>query len=400
MMMNNEFTCAGLLRNMATLGLALGLVAAPVYALPQDLGTAKDFAVLANTTITNTNLSVVSGNLGVSPNTAITGFFGTVENDGPGTFIGTAHQADAVALQAQLDARTAYVALAGLGGAQDLTGQDLGLQPVLSPGVYSFTSTAQLTGTLTLDGGGQENPLFVFQIGTALTTASDSVIALINGADACNIFFVVGSAATLGTDTLFNGNIIADTESITLDSRAAVNGRLISLGAAVTLDHNIITATHCLEPGTPGILVADDDGITVPDNGPATLINSTDLGTFNLDDLAQQIFTITNPGDEPLLLGGLSITGDFALVGSFPQSIAAGASIDFTLGMDTTTLGLHTGSVTFETNAPDTSYTFAVQGNVVIRAANAAIPEPSSLLMLLTGMFALAQRKRSAAAAC
>ncbi len=265
----------------------------------------------------------------------------------------------------------------------------------ITPGVYTFSSSAQLTGTRTLDGGGEEHPLFVFRIGTALTTASDSIVALVNGADACNIFFVVGSAATLGTDTIFNGNIIADTEAITLNTRASINGRLISLGAAVTLDNNVITAPFCLEVGNPAIFVTNDDGVPIPDGSPATIVNGTDFGTVFVDDLAQQIFTITNPGDETLLLDGLDITGDFTLIGLFPDSVAPGSSIDFTIGMDTTVPGINLGTITFDTNAPGGTFTFDVEGNVIIRQDNGAIPEPASMVLLATSMFALSMRRRT-----
>jgi type VI secretion system secreted protein VgrG len=140
--------------------------------------------------------------------------------------------------------------LAGLAVTQDLTGQDLG-GLTLTPGVYSFSSSAQLTGMLTLDGPGD----YVFQIGSTLTTASASSIALINGAEACDVYFQVGSSATFGTGTEFVGTIIAD-QSNTLATGASVLGRVIALDAAVTLDSNAIT--NCIpipEPATLLLLV-------------------------------------------------------------------------------------------------------------------------------------------------
>ena len=163
-----------------------------------SLGTAANFAVLAGSTVTNTGPTALIGDLGVSPGTAITGF-------PPGSRDrGTIHAGDAVAAQAEVDLTTAYNVLAGEAVDQDLTGQDLGGH-TLTPGVYHFSSSAQLTGTLTLDAQGDPNAVFVFQIGSTLTTASNSSVVLINGADACNVFWQVGSSATLGTSTHVRG---------------------------------------------------------------------------------------------------------------------------------------------------------------------------------------------------
>ena len=142
------------------------------------LGTAANFAVLAGSTVTNTGPTVLTGGLGVSPGTAVTGF-------PPGAVTGgTIHAADAVAAQAQTDLTTAYTTAAGLTPTADLTGQDLG-GLTLTPGVYHFASSAQLTGTLTLDSLGDPNAEFVFQIGSTLTTASNSHVVEINTGTRC-----------------------------------------------------------------------------------------------------------------------------------------------------------------------------------------------------------------------
>lgn len=221
-------------------------ITAEAGAAPVNLNSAGNFAVLGGSTVTNTGMTTLDGDLGVYPGTAITGFIGTIENDGPGMFTGSSHQSDIVAEQAQADALAAYNSLTGLAFTQDLTGQDLG-GLTLSPGVYNFDSSAQLTGTLILDGVGD----YVFQIGSTLTTASNSSISFINGADPLNdVFWQVGSSGTLGTGTVFGGTIIAEASN-TLNTGASVEGRVISLNGAVTLDNNYIVVP---EPTTLSLL--------------------------------------------------------------------------------------------------------------------------------------------------
>jgi uncharacterized repeat protein (TIGR01451 family) len=208
------------------------------------LGTEQSFAVLGGQTVTNTGPTVITGNLGVSPGSAITGF-------PPGLVTGGAtHAADAVALQAQNDTITAYNNLAGQQCTSDLTDQDLGGK-TLVPGVYCFSSSAQLTGTLTLDAGDDSNAVWVFKTVSTLTTASSSSVRLTNGGQACNVFWQIGSSATLGTNTSFVGNILALT-SIALQTGAKVSGRVLARNGAVTLDSNTIAAAVCgVPPVTP-----------------------------------------------------------------------------------------------------------------------------------------------------
>ncbi|MDB6139788.1 MAG: hypothetical protein JWO94_2860 [Verrucomicrobiaceae bacterium] len=221
------------------------------HAATVPLGEAGNFAVLGYSTVTNTGHTSLFGDLGVSPGTAVTGFL-------PGTFTGALHSADSVSLQARADAISAYSQLAALPVTHDLTGQDLG-GLTLTPGVYEFSSSAQLTGTLTLDGQGQLDPLFVFQIGSTITTASYSSIFTTNGADWSNVYFQVGSSATLGTYSEFQGNIIA-LASDTLTTGVTVNGSVIALNGAVTLDTNVVVAqsnapvTVVPEPGSAVLL--------------------------------------------------------------------------------------------------------------------------------------------------
>jgi uncharacterized protein with beta-barrel porin domain len=231
----------------ATLAL-LGLIAAaPAFAQAPTLGTVDNFAVLGASGVTNTGPTVLTGtaahpgNLGVSPSSSITGFFAV--DGGPGILTGpgaSIHQNDAVAVQAQSDLTTAYNDLAGRPTTVDLTGQDLGGK-TLVPGVYNFSSAAQLTGALTLNGLGNPNAVFIFNIGSTLTTASASSILLINAAQGGNVFWRVGSSATLGSGTTFAGDILA-LASITLTTGASITcGAAWARTGAVTLDTNTIS---------------------------------------------------------------------------------------------------------------------------------------------------------------
>lgn len=232
----------------AALGLAVtGVVggdqagAAPA---PVGLGTATSFAVLAASTVTNTGPTVVSGDLGVSPGTAVVGFGGapdgTVSN-------GTIYRAGPVALQAQTDLTTAYNDAAGRSADVTVTA-DLGGQ-VLGAGVYRSASTLGLTGRLTLDAQGDADAVFIFQAGSSLTTASASSVVLVNGADACNVFWQIGESATLGTFSTFVGTIMAQA-SITATTGVTVSGRLLARTGAVTLDSNTVTRPSCAAPVT------------------------------------------------------------------------------------------------------------------------------------------------------
>ena len=213
-------------------------------AVAPPLGTEQDFAVLAGSTVTNTGSSVIAGSVGVNPGSAVTGF-------PPGLVVGgTIHAADAQSLQAQNDTVTAYNNLAGQACDFDLTGQDLGGMTLVT-GVYCFSSSAQLTGTLTLNAAGNPNAVWVFKTGSTLTTASGSSVVLTNGAQPCNVFWQVGSSATLGTATAFVGNILALT-SITLNTGANLSGRALARNGAVTLDTNNVSVSVCgVPPVTP-----------------------------------------------------------------------------------------------------------------------------------------------------
>src|ERR1700732_2962506 len=183
--------------------------------------TVDTFGVLAGSTVTNSGPTVVLGNLGVSPGTAITGFVG-IAPGGPGVATGNIHSADAFAAQAQNELTAAYNAAAGAASTATKAG-DLGGQTLFA-GVYTSSSSLGITGTLTLDAQNNPNAQFIFQIASALTTATSSTVLLINGAKASNVFWQIGSSATLGTSSVFAGNILA-LSSISLGTGAILQGR-------------------------------------------------------------------------------------------------------------------------------------------------------------------------------
>ena len=260
-----------------------GIVKAQVV----KLRTAKSFAVLAGSTVTNTGSSVIVRDVGVFPGTAITGFPpGVVAN-------GVFHAGDAVADQAQGDVTTAYNDAAGRPPTASLASELGGL--TLVAGVYQL-STAQLTGILTLDGQGASNGVWIFQIGTTLTTASASSVILINGALPCNIFWQVGSSATIGTGTTFVGNVLALT-SITMNTGASSNGGLYARNGAVTLDDNDIIGNPCkiITITTTTTTTTSASTITTPTTTTTTTPTTTTTITTITTPITTTTTTITTP---------------------------------------------------------------------------------------------------------
>jgi Ice-binding-like len=212
-----------------------GFAATPVAAAGQPqvgLGKAAPYAVLAGTTVTNTGPTKISGDLGLSPGSAVTGFPpGLVKN-------GSVHAATPGAKQAKEALTSAYLDAKGRTPAtpvaHDLTGRNL------APGVYAAASFLRLTGTVTLNAHNDPNAVFIFQAGSTLITASRSAVRLVGGAQSCHVFWQVGSSATLGTRSTFVGTILALT-SASLQTGATVKGRVLARNGAVTLDNNVIT---------------------------------------------------------------------------------------------------------------------------------------------------------------
>ncbi|MCW2833724.1 MAG: hypothetical protein JWN68_1677 [Nocardioides sp.] len=291
---------------------SLGMAPAHAAEARVGLGTAESFSVLAGSAITNTGPSVLSADLGLAPGSAVTGF-------PPGTVQGTTHVADAVANQAQVDLTTAYNDAAGRSTSATVTADLAGQR--LTPGVYSSATSLGLSGALTLDAQGDPNAVFIFKAGSTLTTGSNSSVVLTNGASACNVFWQVGSSATLGTGTQFVGTVLALT-SATLTTGANVNGRILARNGAVTLDTNVITTPTCAAAPSPSPTptpTATPTKTRTPKPEPSPTETSSPSGSPNDDG---PVIPAGNPptglggvqqGDSTpivlFLLGGLAATG-------------------------------------------------------------------------------------------
>ncbi|MBV6701546.1 DUF3494 domain-containing protein [Kitasatospora aureofaciens] len=269
---------------------------------PVSLGTAGNFAVLAATTVTNTGPTTINGDLGLSPGTSVTGF-------PPGQVNGTQHVADAVALQAKNDLTAAYNDAAGRPTTATVP-VELG-GTTKTPGVYdSPAGTFGITGQLTLDAQGDPNAVFIFKAASTLTTASASSVNLVNGARACNVFWQVGSSATLGTNSTLRGNVLALT-SITVTTGVTVEGRTLARNAAVTLDSDTITRATCdqapvttttglttsanptplFQPVTFTAAVAAGSGTAIPNGLVVFMDRSQLIAVVPLDSTGHAVFT-------------------------------------------------------------------------------------------------------------
>lgn len=238
---------------------------------PVGLGSASSFAVLAGTTVTNTGASTIAGDLGLSPGSAVVGF-------PPGTVTGgVIHAADAPAGLAKVDLAAAYDDAASR-ATSEVISADLAGRTLIG-GVYTG-STLGLTGSLTLDAQGDPSTVFVFQSASTLIATSGSSVALVNGANPCNVFWQVGSSATIGTGAQFSGTVLALT-SISAQTGAVITGRLLARNGAVTLDTNTITRPDCatLAPGASTTTTLVSTSTLVPGAAATTSTVAAGAGT-------------------------------------------------------------------------------------------------------------------------
>jgi hypothetical protein len=340
-----------------------------------SLGNAQSFAVLGATpNVNNTGPTVVTGNLGVSPAAAVIGF-------PPGTVIGTIHAADATAASAQSSNTAAYGVLAGeacntsFGVPTDLAGM------TLAPGVYCFASSAANTGLLQLDAMGNPNAVWVFQIASTLITGSASTVAIINGGQACDVFWQVGSSATLGTTTTFVGNILALTD-ITLQTGASLSGRALAQTGTVTLASNSVSA--CSLAASTATTLSTQASAAVQTGG---LIHDTATLSGGASPTGTITFSLFGPNN-------ISCTGAAIFTSTVPvNGNGSYVSADFTPSLAGTYrwVAAYSGDVA---NAASATTCNDANESVTVSATSAKLAVTPTLsewaMVLLAGLFALA----------
>ena len=372
---------------------SLAFCSLPVLAQTIPLGTATGFGVIAAQAITSTGATVITGDLGIHPNNAssVTGFLFSTP-PGTGIVTGTPHFADAVALTAKNDALAAYNTAASRPCTTTISG-DLGGR-TLTPGVYCSASSMGLTGTLTLDSQGDSNAVFIFQMGSALTTASASQVRMINGGQSCNIFWQIGSSATMGTGSSFLGNVLASS-SVTMTTGTSSTGRLIALNGAVTLDGSTVTAC-ALAPGNASLTKSFSPAAINPGGSSrltVTLINpNPTVATLNapLIDTLPLGVVVANPPNASTTCGGSGVPS--AVAGGSTLSLGAGATIPAN-GFCSVSVAVTASSVGAYVNTLNAGALVTTNGNntaraqatlVVGAAAAATVPTLSTWALLLS----------------
>jgi hypothetical protein len=313
--------------------------------LPIDFGSAESFAILAHETITNIGDTTIKGNVGLYPGTSITGFE-TV------TLTGTIHKTDTIAMNAMADLLTAYNDAAGRTTTETITPTDLGGRTLL-PGVYTSGTSLGLTGTLVLDGGGDSDAVFIFKSASTLTTANNSQIQLINGASASNVFWLVGSSATLGTNSKFFGNIMAQ-DSITLTTGAEITGKIMALTGSVTLDSNVILNEAFIETGSTTYSMS--------------ITKTADATEVEVGDTINYRIAVTNTGQATL--NGISVTDEMIGLDETITTLAVGDSSIFTGSY----VALTPGVLTNTASASDDQASYVIDSVSVTVVESTVVP--------------------------
>jgi hypothetical protein len=299
---------------LAALGpLASGAAASPT---PVNLGTAASFGVMSASTATSAGVSTVTGNVGVSPGTSVTGF-------PPGVIYGNLDAGDPAAASAHADIATAYTDAVGRSPADPITGDLAGVK--LSPGVYAAGAaiTIAASGTLTLDAGGDPTGVFILQAGSTLGTGANSNVTLAGAAQACNVFWQVGSSATLGASSKLAGTILAST-SISMGDSVTVNGRALARDGAVTLINDTVTDTPCV--GSLSNTAPAISPFSLKLTGVDKTVDTT-LGAWSVTDATATNagYSITVSASAPTVNGSASAAGTGGSLTLFPATATAAA---------------------------------------------------------------------------
>jgi hypothetical protein len=312
---------------------------------PIDFGSAESFAVLAHSSITNIGNTTIEGDVGLYSGTSITGFE-TVTLVG-----GTIHLTNSTAQQAKADLLVAYNEAAGRTTTEVLSA-DLGGR-TLTQGVYASPTSIGLTGTLTLDAQGNQDAVFIFKAGSTLTTATNSKVLLINGASASNVFWQVGSSATLGTNSDFVGHIMAQ-DSITVTTDVEIIGKLMVLTGSITLDSDVILSSNVEETGSTTYRMS--------------IVKTADASEVEVGDTINYRIAVTNTGQATL--NGISVTDEMIGLDETIVTLAVGDSSIFTGSFVTLTAGVLTNTA----SASDDQASYVVDSVSVTVVESTVVP--------------------------